>query len=151
MPFDLSIGSEITLHYPTTTHVRYTHAAAVKPRRILIKSIRDLVREPLTIEEFLRRPFVRRSRMLARALELDSGEYRQFYLGNSTELLAPSQIKVGLYDPGSSRPSEILFRAIEPNVRDRKLLIRALRRWTEDNRCDVSYLRIFADDLRLVS
>jgi hypothetical protein len=150
MPFRLVTGREITLHYPTTTHVRHTFDAAVKRRRIMIESIRDLVQDPLTMAEFLERPYVRRSRLLASAIDCDTGERRKFYLGNCAESFVPSQLKVGLYDPGATRPSEILFRPIEPTVHDRQLLIRALRIWSETRGCDVSGLRIFADDLRLV-
>jgi len=147
----IELGQTITIHYPTTTHVRYFDAVPRRPRTIQIVSIRDLVHEPLTIAEFLRRPYVRRSRLLVRAIDLDTGRYRQFYTGNSAEMIATSQLKIGLYDPGQSRPAEVLFRAIDPTVRDRKLLIRAIDRWASDNRCDISRLRIFADDLRLVS
>lgn len=56
MPFELPARGPLTIHYPRTTHVRFGESPQFDLRTIRVLSIRDLVREPLTPEEFLRRP-----------------------------------------------------------------------------------------------
>ncbi len=141
-------GEVVTIHYPVSTHVRHIGIAIVKPRQIVIRAVRDLVSEPLTPEEFLRRPYIRRSRWLVRGYEPDHRRFRQFYLGSSLEFMAPSQLRLALYELGAARPHELLYRAIEPTVRDRKLLARAMTQW-RDRVYGGLQLRIYADDFRL--
>ncbi|MGV3485373.1 MAG: hypothetical protein ACO1RT_13220 [Planctomycetaceae bacterium] len=142
------VGEVVTIHYPLSTHVRHIEKAIARPRQIVVRSIRDLVAEPLTPEEFLRRPFIRRSRWLIKGYEPEHKRFRQFYTGSSIEFAAPSQLRVALYEPGATKPKQVLFRAIEPTVRDRKLLSRALLRWTK-RQDEQLQMRIYADDFRL--
>jgi hypothetical protein len=141
-------GEVVTIHYPVSTHVRLFGRVAIKPRQIVVRAVRDLVSEPLTPEEFLRRPFIRRSRWLIRAFEPEHNRFRQFYAGSSLEYAAPCQLRVALYEPGANRPKEILYSAIEPNVRHRKALLRLLQKHLTKP-SESMLLRIYSDDLRL--
>ena len=141
----IEVGDVIDFRYPVTTHVRIENPLFMV-RAVKVVTIRDLVSQPLTFEEFLRRPFVRRSRWLVGGIDLESKLFRQFYLGCSPEYNAPSQLRIGGYDEYKRRPTKIYYRGFEPTLDDRKKLAKLaliLR-----NRFD---LRIFADDLRLVS
>jgi len=144
----LSLGETVTIHYPTTTQVGFFDRVQKKPRQIVVRSIRDLVREPLTPEEFLRRPFIRRSRWLVRAFEIEHKRFRQFYLGSSLEFEAPCQLRIALFDPHEPFPKKLLFRPIEPTMQDRKLLARALLKWRDKDFGGLQ-LGIYSDDLRL--
>jgi hypothetical protein len=137
----------LTLHYPRTTHVRFEDAAEYYKRTLRVLSIRDLVHEPLTPEEFLRRPFVRRSRYLI--LGHESGQFRRFYLGCAAEYRAPSQLRIALYEPGKIKPIDLLSRPIGPNVQDRKYLSKLLITCREKD-FGKFVLRVFADDFGLV-
>ncbi|TWU37227.1 hypothetical protein [Novipirellula artificiosorum] len=144
-------NDRIEFHYPITTHVRYfTSQIAMRPRRLVVYQLRDLVAEPLTPIEYLNRPYVRRSRWLVRGTETGKDHPQQFYLGCSPEFRAPSQLRVALYRPDAIRPSKLLLRPFGPTVHDRD----ALRRWIHrhhDDDFDGLELRIFADDLYLHS
>lgn len=142
------IGETVTIHYPVSTHVRVFEQVPRKSRQIVVRAVRDLVCEPLTPEEFLRRPYTRRSRWLIRGFEPDQNRFRQFYLGSSLEFAAPCQLRVALYEPGECKPKEILYSAIEPNVRHRKALLRLLQRQLSSTSGPL-LLRIYSDDLRL--
>lgn len=141
------IDTELTFRYPCHTHVRYSNSPIFKPRRIRVAKIRDLVRQPLTVEEFLQRPYNRRTRYLIIGQEYHN--YRQFYLGCAQEFWAPSQLRLALYDPEGQKPLEILARPFEDSVRDRKIMIRLLEQWRGKDFGGL-FLRIFADDLRLL-
>jgi hypothetical protein len=145
--FDQGPNRKLTLHYPRTSHVGFLHHPDFAQRTFEILQIRDLVRQPLTPEDYLRRPFVRRSRYLAIARE--QGKYRQFYLGCSLEYQAPSQLRLALYAPDSQRPCELLARPFESDPRDRKVLLRLLARLQQKSFGQLQ-LRIFADDLRVI-
>jgi hypothetical protein len=150
MPFQLDsqlIDTTLTLHYPTVTHVRYSDVTKYLQRQFRVLQIRDLVREPLTPMDFLRRPYVRRSRYLL--LGQEQRYCRQFYLGCSAEYQSPTQLRVALYEPSGAQPVELLARPIEADVRDRKLLIRLLEKW-RDRDFGGLVLRVYADDLRLL-
>jgi hypothetical protein len=58
----LGSGQKIEFHNPTLTHVGAS--LAFRNGFVVLRSVRYLVRELLTVEEFYRRPYVRRSRWL---------------------------------------------------------------------------------------
>lgn len=147
---DLQPGDVIVIHYPDTTDVRYPMRHTAGPREIVIRSIRDMVQQPLTIQEFLRRPWVHRSRWLVRAWEPERGQYRQFYLGCTAEFAGPTQLRVAYFDPVLWRPTRVLYRGINPTVADRRLLARTLQKWV-GKEVEEMPIRIYADDMRLVS
>jgi hypothetical protein len=143
------INDEIEIHYPVSTHVQYFDTQIASRRRhFVVRRLRDLVTEPLTPEEFLRRPFVRRSRYLVTGTEIESNHWRRFYIGCAEEYMAPSQLRIGLYETNGSRPVALIGRAYEATVPDRNLL----RRWLAEN-ASKSFggllLRVYADDLSL--
>ncbi|TWU22497.1 hypothetical protein Pla52o_35540 [Novipirellula galeiformis] len=142
-------GDQIEIHYPEFTCVHLYRPRRLKRRQLVITSVRDLLAEPLSAEEFLRRPFLLRSRWLAQAVECHRHRPRQFYLGSSAEFRSPGSLKVGIYEPGAPRPSRVIGRQFEPTLQDRKLLIHALREWLTHDLGEAR-LMIFSDDLRRV-
>ena len=145
----LEIGDRLVLHYPVTTSIHRIERAAKRPREVIIKQLRDLVEEPLTIQEFRRRPLCNRSRWLARCYEIGSG-FRQFYLGSSSEFEAPGHLRIALYDPNHIRPVELIGREYAPSIDDRKLMLRLLSDW-ESRDFGGLELRIIAADLRVIA
>lgn len=140
-------GKTISLTYPTSTLV--DSIAGLRRRHIHVVAIRDLIADPLTPAEFLRRPFIRRSRWLVRGYDCDVGEYRQFYLGCSAEYAAPSCLRVALYEPGSHRPSYPISRPFGDSRRERAIMATAIAAWSR--RCmEGLRLRVYCDDLRII-
>lgn len=140
-------GTEIEFHYPMDRHVLRFDPTQSQVRQVVINSIRDLVADPLTPEEFLRRPFLRRSRWLIRAWEPSLRQYRQFYIGSAREFRAPQQLRLALYEPEGQRPAKLLIRSINPAMRDCRTLARLLHRW-RDRDFGGLQMRIYADDMR---
>jgi hypothetical protein len=140
------IDTYLSLTYPRTTHVSFTDSAELLRREFRLLKIRDLVKQPLTIEDFMRRPFNRRSRYLLLGVERTS--YRQFYAGCSAEFYCESQLRLGIYG-SEPRPLEIVGRGFYDDPRERKLMMRLLERWQGKSFGDRE-LRVFADDFRLV-
>lgn len=104
---------------------------------------RDLLASPLTPEEFLRRPFLLRSRWLIEGYNVKSQRACKFYLG------APSELRVALYEPKSKRPRWPFPRAFGASRQDRQLLIDSLLLCSGKDLADLK-LRVFCDGLRLV-
>ncbi|MGB7326176.1 MAG: hypothetical protein WBD31_14985 [Rubripirellula sp.] len=142
-------GSYLEFSYPTNRHVRNFEAVPRRLRKIEVKRVRDLVHDPLTINEFARRPYVMRSRWLVTGIDLDVGEWRQFYLGSSDEYRAPGNLRIALYRPGDTMPHEILGREFLPTVLDRRVMLRLIRRW-HDRDLGQMHLRICCDNFRIV-
>lgn len=147
---DIKKGDRLTITYPTTTHVRFVDSARWQARRIECLAIRDLLREPLTPDEFLRRPYILRSRWLIRAADRDSRQLRQFYLGSSHEFASPASLRIGIYEPGDSKPSQWIGREFGETANDRRQLVQLVLRLGRQDLSPAS-LRITAPDLRLIS
>jgi len=142
-------GQEIELIYPTTTHIYRIHDAPRRLRQLRVHRVRDLLNEPLTIDEYARRPFVSRSRWLITAAEYTGQPPRQFYVGSADNYRSPSVLRLGLYDPDSEQLAYLIGRQYEPTIADRRELLRFAR---EQATLHPGYdLRIFASDLRLIS
>lgn len=139
-PFGITVGSEIELQYPNSSDVRTAKPRFVS-RRIQVAVVRDLVEHPLTFEEFLLNPYERYGRWL-----VSDSNHSIYFLGCSLEFRAPSQLRIGEYYEGNRRPSKIYYRGFESTACDR-LKLAKLATILRD-RVD---LRIFADDLRIVS
>lgn len=139
-------GSNIELSYPTSTLVDALARFAL--RRIRVYRIRDLLADPLTPEEFLRRPYIRRSRWLISGYDLDKGQYRKFYLGSSAEHRAPGLLKVAFYEPGATRPTIPYLRPFGPSRSERRVLIDIVRDCTQRDLHDLQ-LRVYCDDLNV--
>lgn len=141
-------GSRIVITYPQTTHVARATLSDARSRQILVHRVRDLVEQPLTLMEFLRRPFVLRSRWLVVATDEQLGKFRQFYLGSSKEFLAPCDLRIGLYESEGTRPVRLLSRGFEPTPHDRRLLVKAVCKWAKHD-FEGLHLGIYADDMRV--
>jgi hypothetical protein len=105
-------------------------------------------REPLTIEEYLQRPFIRRSRYLLVGKEL--GRWKQFYLGSTQEYYSTGQLRLGLYGPDDLLPRHLVSRPFDNTPEDRKRLYNAVADWSKLDFGQLN-LRVFADDLRIVA
>ncbi len=144
----LEPGQRVELSYPRCNTI--LRISDYQLRRVIVQSVRDLVREPLTPAEFLRRPFVRRSRWMIHATEADTGKWRRFYLGASREFFSPSVLRLGLYAPGESRPRKIVGPEFGNTRGCRRKLIRILRFLASQDLDDLS-VRVIATDLRLMA
>jgi hypothetical protein len=154
-------GKEITLFYPKDTHVRWISKAPRKERNLIVHKIRDLVTEPLTPMEFLKRPYTSRSRWLVTGWDVELRMFRQFYPGSTNEFSAPGTLQLALYAPDDVRPRELLSHQFEPSVVDRREMIRIIAKWMNDRQrdqqdgvmhpADAPDLRIIASDLRLIA
>lgn len=144
----LERGEEVVLTYPRSTHIRLFRPDQTARRLLLVQDVRDLVAEPLSVMDVLRRPYLLRSRWLIRAWEPEACQWRQFYLGSSAEFSAPAVLRVGIYEPGATKPSKLIGRGFEATPEDRKVLLRALLAWKDYDLGEAS-LRVFADDLRV--
>jgi len=143
-------GTYLEISYPVSTHVRHLPEVPRRVRKITVRHARDLVRYPLTVNEFLRRPFVARSRWLISAWDNDIRQFRQFYLGSTDEFFAPGRLRLALYEPDGFVPKQIICREFQPTVVDRRNLIRLVRDWNQADH-EGLVLRILADDFRVVS
>jgi len=131
------------LHYPARNLL---NCSPVWQKRLISRfSIRDLVVEPLTPEEYLARPLVRRSRYLWHVKD-NYNRWRSFYQGASLEHFRDTCLRLALYD-GRKRV-RFLARPFESTVRDRVLLARVVGRWSGYD-YDGLQLRITCDDLKL--
>jgi hypothetical protein len=142
------IGECIEFSYPTSTDVKSIESATRRLRRVQVKKIRDLVRDPLTTEEFIQRPFVSRSRWLIRGLDLDLQVWRQFYLGSTLEFAAPGSLRLAWYETGGTKPLEFVGGDFEPSVIERRRLMRVLQKLNEKQHIQGKELRVVATDLR---
>lgn len=140
-------GQTIELTYPDCTLI--DALPRFQERRLQVHSIRDLVREPLTISEYLRRPMLARSRWLLQAWDLDRRAWRKFYLGSSREHERPGLLRVGLYRPGDTRPVDLIGRPFGPTHLERRVLARILAEWSQADLGKLQ-LRVLADDLGLL-
>jgi len=138
-------GMEVEISYPVSTHVRFWRPDEWRRREIVIHTARDLLTDPLSIAEFLRRPYLLRSRWLVRAFEPAIRQWRQFYWGSTREYSAPGNLRLGLYEPGGKQPSWTFGRAFAPTPEDRRELIKAVRQFEKWDVGGAS-VKVFADD-----
>jgi hypothetical protein len=143
----LNPGKVMTLNYPSSTLVGAL--AEFRRRHMEVISVRDLLSHPLLPEEYLRRPYTRRSRWLVRAFDLDKQQVRQIYLGSSLEHQSPGGLRLGLYEPGADRPGWSHPRLFMPLKSDRRLLAKLVVYADQMEREDL-LLRIYSDDLSVV-
>jgi hypothetical protein len=141
------VGGIVSFHYPTKTNCHEIDRSPVRLRRVEVVEVRDLVRQPITIIEFLERPLLCRSRYLIDGIDLENGERRQFYAGSSVEFRSSGLLRIGLYMHGRQRPTEVVSRGFEPTVADRRKMVERCLEWA-DTIADDASLAVFADDLR---
>lgn len=103
----------------------------------------DLVKHPLPIRDFLRRPLTRRGRWLIRAYDHDACQYRKFYECGFKHCFREPPLRIGRrIDDGSIVPISPDFPA---TVLDRKLLAMTLHRLKQ-----LDQVFVYADDLALI-
>ncbi|MCD0460023.1 hypothetical protein [Roseiconus lacunae] len=141
-------GDRLQIHYPDTTLINAI--ANLKRRKIHVHQIRDLVAEPLTPEEYLRRPLIRRSRWLVSAFDDSCGGWRKFYLGSTTEFETRGDLRLALYEPDGIRPYKLITRGFNESRRDRVLLAKTIMAYAAAFDDHDLVLRVVADDLRKV-
>lgn len=116
----------LLLNYPNQTLLQtdWTY----RQRRLEVVQVRDLLRSPLTPEEFLRRPLIHRGRWLVKARDLDSQQIKQFYLASSKEYYRATGLRLALYWPGAENEmyAEVLPRRFAATRRDRIILALSL-------------------------
>ncbi|MCC9655955.1 hypothetical protein [Rhodopirellula halodulae] len=117
--------TEIELTYPESTLVE--SSPIYRRRHLQIREVRDLIEDPLTPEEFLRRPLTQRSRYLLTAYDKDAKSWRQFYPGSSKEFMTDGRLRIALYERGGRAPKKIISRSFEPTRRDRIALARMIK------------------------
>jgi hypothetical protein len=142
-----SPGQQIELVYPTQTDILHVDTAPRRLRQLYVHRVRDLVAEPLTPSEYIRRPYVARSRWLILASEKASQPPKQFYPGTADNYRAPGVLRLAIYEPEAKRPVQIIGRQIDPTLQDRRYLIRLINK-VIDQYPDYQ-LRIIAPDLAL--
>ena len=143
----LEVGQRIVIHYPKSTHI--SAEPQFQRREVIIKSVRDLVRDPLTVEEYCQRTQVRRSRWLVSARDVQLGAWRRFYLGTTREYWRSTPLRLGLFHPETNRFEELLGRPFEATASDRILLARTALDWSGRD-FDGLKLGVFADDFDLI-
>lgn len=146
----LKPGSVVSFHYPKTTLI--TATPEFKKRAIIVTRVRDLFLEPLTIDEYRRRPFVRRGRFLIIGREVRPGNpHKQMYWECTREHWQPVLLHVGLYNPrrALSKPVKILETGFNWTPTSRLQLGRVLMK-LQDHDFRGLELRVFCDGLRVV-
>ena len=144
----VSPGQRLEISYPVcNTILRFSD---YQRRRVEVRDVRDMVATPLLPAEFMRRPYVRRSRYMISAVEMDTGRLRKFYLGASREFLSPSVLRIGLYASGDCRPYRLIGPEFESTVQHRRQMVKLLKLLNQQDLGDL-YIGIVATDLRLVA
>ena len=137
-------GHTIELTYPDQNLI--DALPRFRERRLQVHSIRDLVAQPLTPQEYLRRPMVARSRWLLLCWDIDRRCWRKFYLGSAKEHARPGVLRVGLYRVGDQTPYDLLGPAFGPTRSDRRVLARVVTEWSQSHFGRLQ-LRVLADDM----
>lgn len=143
----IDLPTVIHTAYPFTTHVS-TPRLIWEPRRFKVLGVRDLVTDPLSVEEFLRRPMTRRSRYLIRVRDLDRGVCRSVYQRSMADWFRETPLRVGLFHDG--KLIEIVSTNWGPTIRDRLGLIEFLHSF-DDQDLGVCRLGVFSDDLEVIT
>jgi hypothetical protein len=141
-------GEKITLLYPVCTRMSHMRLWSQKPLTATVIQTRDLVAATLTPAEYLQNPLIPWSRWIVTGWDESRACLRQLYTGISQTFRSPCQLRVAFYQHGARRPDEIIYTAIEPNVRHRKALARLLKKPLPRS-ADGRVLRVYCDGLRL--
>ncbi|EKK02997.1 hypothetical protein RBSH_01690 [Rhodopirellula baltica SH28] len=139
--------TEIELTYPDSTLVESN--TTFRRRYLQIREVRDLIADPITPEEYLRRPLTQRSRYLLTAYDKESKSWRQFYVGSSKEFLTDGRLRIALYEKGGTSPKKIVSRSFEATRRDRIALAREVKAMQEKDLAGLE-LRIIPDESRVL-
>lgn len=127
------------LHYPKRNRI------GIEPtwteRRLTIIERIDLRKCPLSIDDYLRRPMVRRGRWLLKCWDHNTQKFRQFYENSFREYWFPEPLKIGEIKNGKIRQLSDPF---QPQWDDCKKLEIMLQRLKGHQ------LVVYSDGLRLL-
>jgi hypothetical protein len=143
----LGLPDVIRTCYPRTTHLA-TASPRWEPRTFQVLGIRDLVREPLTIQEYLRRPMTRRSRYLIRVLDVQKQRYRSVYHRSMSDWYRETPLRIGIYE--GLKLVDMTSHNWGPTLADRQSLIRFLQKFDGFDMGEFQ-IGIFSDDAELLT
>lgn len=123
----------LLISYPTSTIIE--SAWDFRHRQLEVVSVRDLLLQPLTPEEYLRRPLLHRGRWLLKAKDLERRKVKQFYLASSREFYRPTGLQLALYWPDQldTPPASYVSRRFGVSRRERIALARAISELSHSN------------------
>jgi hypothetical protein len=133
-------------HYPRSCSV--ADPLSWRPVHFQAIGVRDLVADPLTIEQFLRRPYLRRSRYQLRVVDLATGRRRTIYERLLRENFRDCPLRVGVYE--GRKLVELMATNYGPSVADRRGLLRFLAKYSTTDFGDYR-LGILSDDGEVVT
>lgn len=145
----LPLRQNIDVHYPVCTHIA-VDKLEFRQRVIRPYKIRDLVTDPLTIREYLARPFTRRGRYLALCKDIRSGQLRQFYLSSTQEHWRDTPLRFCLFDDAAKKPVEIMPVNYGTTKRDRLILAKTVIEFLDTEFYGNLRIGIFSDDLQVI-
>jgi hypothetical protein len=128
------------LHYPKRNRIGVE--PVWMPRELSIVERIDLLKKPLTIHDYLRRPMVRRGRWLLRCWDVKSQRYRQFYECAFREFWFDDCLKIGEQIGNKIVP---VSHGFEPTWSDRKQLEIILHQVKDRG------LVVYSDGLRVIA
>jgi hypothetical protein len=146
-PSQINLPMFIETAYPFTTHV-CVEFPNWQPRRFEFLCVRDLVTDPLSVAEFLRRPMTRRSRYLIRVRDLDRGVCRSVYQRSMADWFRETPLRVGVYH--GCELQELLKTNYGPTIPDRQRLVRFLNKH-QTNDMGEFRLAVLSDDGEVIT
>lgn len=146
--------ANLPFHLPTILEDSYPVIQSVlyeldwEPCNFRLISVRDSVRRPLSIEEFNRRPMLRRSRYALKVVDLSTNKIRVVYHRLLQSHFRDCPLRVGVYY--GSDVQELLTTNWGPTVADRMGLVRFLQK---HQHTDMGYYRlgILSDDGEVIT
>jgi hypothetical protein len=145
MPIDLP--PVIKTAYPVSTHVA-TPRLTWEPRRFRVLGVRDLARDPLSVEEFLQRPMTRRSRFMVKVYDIDRDVFRSVYQRSMLDYFRETPLRVGVFR--QSKMVDLVTTNWGPTIADRLGLVQFLRSFDGHDFGEYR-LGIFSDDLEVIT
>jgi hypothetical protein len=141
--------ANLPFHLPTILEDSYPVSQSVlyeldwEPCHFRLISVRDSVRRPLSIDEFKRRPMIRRSRYALRVADLATNQIRVVYHRLLLSHFRDCPLRVGIFK--GSNLIEMLSTNWGPTVADRNGLLSFLAKHVDR---DLGHHRIgiFSDD-----
>jgi hypothetical protein len=133
-------------HYPEFSSV--ADPITWRPVHFQAIGVRDLVTDPLTVEQFNQRPYLRRSRYQLRVVDLATGQRRTIYQRLLRSCFRDCPLRVGVYQ--GQKLVELMATNYGPSVADRRGLMAFLRKYIDSDFGD-HRLGILSDDGEVVT
>lgn len=145
----LQLQRNVEINYPICTHIDAPQLQ-FRPRSIRPYRIRDLVKNPLTIREYLARPYTRRGRYLALSKDLTTGTLKQFYLSSTEEHWRDTPLRLCLFNDTTGKIDCLMPHLYGSTKRDRLVLSKVVIEFLDTEFEPGFRLGIFADDLQVI-